>query len=81
MAVVLGLGFVGMQTLSYYGYIQVDHKQLEQDIKNSLDFNKDGKIDADDGKIAMEKSLKVLQFNLPSTGGFAAGFVGGLRSG
>lgn len=72
---------MSLQALSYYGYINVDHKQLERDFTKAVDLNNDGKIDAEDGKILMDKLLHVLQFNLPSGGGFVAGFYGGLRSG
>lgn len=72
---------MGLQTLSYYGYIKVDHTQLERDFNKAADLNNDGKIDAEDGKILLDKLMHVLQFNLPSGGGFVAGFIGGLRSG
>ena len=77
----LGLGFVSLQTLSYYGYVKVDHVAIKKDFQNMLDLNEDGKIDGEDGKIAKTKILEVLQFNMPAGGGFVAGFVGGLRSG
>lgn len=80
-AVVFGLGFMSLQTLSYYGYVKVDHGQIRKDVENLLDLNDDGRIDAKDGEIAYNQIMKVLQFNLPGGSGFAAGFVGGLRSG
>ena len=76
-----GLGFMTLQTLSYKGYIEVDHVKIQKEVENFLDQNADGKIDAEDGKIAYNKALAVLEFNLPSGSGFAAGFIGGLRSG
>lgn len=79
--IISGLGFISLQTLNYYGYVKVDHGQLERDFNDMLDLNKDGKVDAEDGKIVFNKIMKVLEFNLPAGGGFAAGFVGGLRSG
>lgn len=78
---VLGLGFVTLQTLSYYGYVKVDHGQLQKDFHLLLDRNKDGQVDADDGRLIYNDVLKVLQFNIPAGGGFVAGFVGGFRSG
>jgi len=80
-AVVLGMGFVGMQALAYNGYIQVDHGKLKKDVEGLMDLNDDGKIDAADRSIASEKLMEVLQYNMPSGGGFAVGFLGGLRSG
>jgi uncharacterized membrane protein (Fun14 family) len=76
-----GLGFISLQTLSFYGYVKVDHGQMQKDFNDLLDFNKDGTVDSADGEIAYKKFMKVLQFNLPAGGGFAAGFVGGVRSG
>jgi uncharacterized membrane protein (Fun14 family) len=76
-----GLGFITLQTLSFYGYVKVDHNQLQHDFNDLLDLNKDGKVDTEDGKLIYNKVVKVLEFNLPAGGGFAAGFVGGLRSG
>jgi FUN14 domain-containing protein 1 len=80
-AIVFGLGFMTLQTLSYSGYIQVDHEKLKSDLYQNLDLNEDGKVDAEDKNIALDKVMKVLQFNMPAGGGFAAGFVGGIRSG
>jgi uncharacterized membrane protein (Fun14 family) len=72
---------MALQTLSFYGYVKVDHGQLQRDFNDLLDLNRDGSIDKHDGKHAYEHVLKVLQYNLPAGGGFAAGFVGGLRNG
>ena len=76
-----GLGFISLQTLSFYGYVKVDHGQMQKDFNDLLDFNKDGTIDRADGEVAYNKIMKVLQFNLPAGGGFAAGFLFGVRSG
>jgi uncharacterized membrane protein (Fun14 family) len=80
-AFVFGLGFMSLQTLSYYGYVKVDHGQIRKDVENLLDLNDDGRVDGKDGELAYNHVMKVLQFNLPGGSGFAAGFVGGLRSG
>jgi uncharacterized membrane protein (Fun14 family) len=77
----VGLGFISLQTLSFYGYVKVDHGQMQKDFNDLLDFNKDGTIDRADGEVAYNKIMKVLQFNLPAGGGFAAGFLFGVRSG
>lgn len=81
VAGVLGLGFLVLQTLSYQGYVTVDHNRLKKEVEGYLDFNKDGKIDQADGEIATKKVMEVLQFNLPAGSGFGVGFIGGLRSG
>lgn len=80
-SIVFGLGFATLQALSYAGYIEVDHTQLQKDVEKAMDLNKDGKVDAKDGEQAMEKIMQVLQFGMPGGAGFAAGFVGGFRSG
>jgi len=48
-------------------------------LKSVLDRNQDGKVDEQDLNVAMDEVLQVLQFGMPSGGGFAAGFVAGLR--
>jgi uncharacterized membrane protein (Fun14 family) len=72
---------MSLQTMSYYGYIKVDHVAIRKDVENMMDLNKDGKVNVQDGKIAQEKVLEILQFGLPGGGGFVAGFVSGIRSG
>eukprot|EP00542_Grammatophora_oceanica_P017442 CAMPEP_0194029650 /NCGR_PEP_ID=MMETSP0009_2-20130614/3325_1 /TAXON_ID=210454 /ORGANISM="Grammatophora oceanica, Strain CCMP 410" /LENGTH=189 /DNA_ID=CAMNT_0038669379 /DNA_START=66 /DNA_END=635 /DNA_ORIENTATION=+ len=78
---VLGLGFMALQTLSYSGYIQVDHSRLKKDVEGFMDLNKDGKVDAGDAELAKEKLMSVIGFNMPAGGGFGVGFLAGLRSG
>jgi len=80
-SVVFGLGFVTLQSLSYAGYINVDHKALQKDVENAFDLNNDGKVDDQDANIVYNKVMEVLQFNMTGGSGFAAGFVGGVRSG
>ena len=72
---------MSLQTLSYYGYVKVDQNQISRDFNNMLDLNDDGVIDQKDGEIVYTKVMKVLQYNMPAGSGFAAGFLGGLRSG
>jgi uncharacterized membrane protein (Fun14 family) len=76
-----GLGFVTLQALQYTGYVQVDHRRVREDFMKRLDFNEDGVVDQRDARHAYQKVVSVLQFGLPAGSGFAAGFVGGLRSG
>ena len=72
---------MSLQTLNYYGYINVDHSTIQKDVTDLFDLNKDGKVDSEDGQIGLEKVMEVLQYNLPAGGGFAAGFYGGIRTG
>jgi len=78
---VLGLGFMSLQTLQYYGYVQVDHTKFQQDFNKALDWNEDGKVDSEDAQLAYNKIQEVLQYSVPAGGGFGAGFIAGLRRG
>jgi uncharacterized membrane protein (Fun14 family) len=80
-SIVFGLGFAALQTLSYAGYIQIDHVQLQKDVEKAMDLNSDGKVDAKDGEKAVQKVLEILQFGMPGGAGFVTGFIGGFRSG
>jgi len=80
-AVVLGTGFVVLQSLQYGGYIKVDHSAIKTSVESMMDLNKDGTVDKEDMEQASSKIMEVLQFNMPAGGGFAAGFIGGVRSG
>jgi uncharacterized membrane protein (Fun14 family) len=75
------MGFVVLQSLQYSGYVQVDHGKLRKDMERILDLDQDGKVGQDDVKIGYDKIMKILEYNLPAGSGFAAGFLGGLRSG
>ena len=78
---VFGLGFVALQSLAYAGYIEINHSALKEDVERALDLNKDGKIDGDDADILYNQVMEVLQFNMTGGSGFAAGFLGGFKSG
>lgn len=80
-AVVFGLGFISIQSLSYAGYIKVDHERIKNHVENIMDLNNDGKVDKEDADQAMGKVMEVLTYNLPGGSGFGVGFIGGLRSG
>ena len=80
-AIVLGGGFMALQTLSYSGYVEVDHGKLKKDIEGMMDLNKDGKIDKEDLNKASEDIMEVLSFGLPAGAGFGAGFLFGLKQG
>ncbi|CAB9520663.1 FUN14 domain-containing protein [Seminavis robusta] len=79
-ATVLGIGFVTLQTLNYYGYIEISHDKFKSTVENALDLNKDGKVDKSDIQRSFDKLMGVLSYNVPSGGGFVAGFLGGVRS-
>ncbi|KAG7384464.1 hypothetical protein PHYPSEUDO_002579 [Phytophthora pseudosyringae] len=80
-AVAVGTLFILLQCASYSGYVDVDYKKLEGDVKNYLDINKDGVFDTKDLDSMYKSVMKVLEFSLPAGSGFAAGFILGFRSG
>ncbi|OWZ07317.1 putative mitochondrial protein [Phytophthora megakarya] len=80
-AVAIGTLFVLLQCASYSGYVDVNYKKLEGDVRNYLDVNKDGVFDTKDLDSMYKSIMKVLEFSLPAGSGFAAGFVLGFRSG
>lgn len=91
-SVTLGAGFLALQTLAYYGYIDVHHEKLQKQVEGILDRNNDGVVDADDLKAVLLDAKRVAGFGLEndegnnkkliaSGGGFGMGFWGGLRSG
>lgn len=81
MAVGVGGLFVLLQTLAYQGYIVVDQEKIQRDFNDAFDVNKDGNIDTADFQVLYDKMYEVLNYNMPSGGGFAAGLLLGLRSG
>ena len=75
------MGFVVLQGLASQGYIKVDHNKVKKDMESFMDQDNDGDFDKEDAKQISAKVLKMLQYNMPSGGGFAGGFIGGFRSG
>ncbi|KAL4506541.1 hypothetical protein ABPG72_000112 [Tetrahymena utriculariae] len=71
--------FVTAQLLSFQGYVNIEWNKMEQDAVKALDQNGDNKIDMQDFKIIYDKYLSTLQYRLPSSTGFAAGFLLGWR--
>ena len=65
--------------------LNIEYSSVLQNIITSdieiADLNNDGKIDAQDLAIAQAKGLEILQFGVPSVGGFGTGFALGLRHG
>lgn len=88
-SVSLGMAFLGLQSLAYAGYIDVNHQKIAGEVEKILDRNQDGKVDVEDVKNVIEEVRKVAEYGLGSGegglavsgGGFGLGFYGGLRSG
>lgn len=68
-----------MQIASSKGYIDINWKKVEKDVVNSVDADGDGKITKKDVKIWVRQLLVLLQHKLPSSAGFSAGFVLGVK--
>ena len=77
-----GALFCFQQALAYQGYVTMNWSKIEKDLTDLLDVNKDGKFDAGDLNMGYTKVLKVLQNNTAGlSGGFAGGFLLGVRVG
>ena len=61
------------------GYVKVDYLKMQSDATNLLDQNGDGKLDAQDAKIAADHVVAILKRGLPSAGGFSAGMYLGMK--
>eukprot|EP00931_Biecheleriopsis_adriatica_P113530 TRINITY_DN88596_c0_g1_i1.p1 TRINITY_DN88596_c0_g1~~TRINITY_DN88596_c0_g1_i1.p1 ORF type:complete len:194 (+),score=47.50 TRINITY_DN88596_c0_g1_i1:75-584(+) len=81
-AVIFGGIFALQQALAYNGYVTVNWEKVEKDMSKLLDTNKDGKLDAKDLGVGYKKALEILQYNNAGlSGGFAGGFLLGVRYG
>lgn len=75
VAVIIGLGFATLQSLSYLGYIDIDYNKLKNDAIKSLDQDGDNDFDYMDLLHIWKRVKAVLLYNLPSSGGFTTGFM------
>lgn len=80
IAFTVGAFFMGVQFLASHGYARVNNEKLKEDVEGVMDLNNDGKIDAEDAKLAFSKLNGALSYNMPSGGGFTAGLLMGLRA-
>lgn len=79
VATLVGITFIGLQTASHFGYIDVNWKKIADSAASKLDKTGDGKLDTEDVK-AWWKTIKgVLTKRLPAAGGFSLGFMYGCR--
>ena len=78
VAVVIGFCFIGLQTLSYLGYINIDYGKIKEEVEKKLDVTGDGKFDANDALAIWNEVKKILTYHLPSCGGFSMGLALGL---
>lgn len=72
-ALVLGLFFIGLQFLAYYGYVQIDWTRIQASV--------DPLLGEEQLRTLWQRLLDVLTYNAPFAGGFVAGIVLGLKKG
>lgn len=80
LAFVVGIGFIGLQTIAHAGYIQIDWMKVRESAHRTLDTSGDGKFDAEDLKAYWKSFKKIMTNRVPAAGGFSLGFLYGLRS-
>lgn len=81
LAVVVGVGFVALQTAASYGYLEVKWQKISKDAQFKMDASGDGKVDKEDVKLWWKKLKALLTKNLPGNAGFSLGFLYGIKSG
>lgn len=74
----VGTAFIAMQTLSYYGYVDVKWEKAERDFTAFFDVDKDGAVTTRDIGSLMDSALEVLKYNMPAGTGFTGGFLYGV---
>ena len=73
MALVLGLFFIGLQLMAYYGLVDINWTRIQASV-NPL-------LGEDQLRGLWQGLLHVLTYNAPFAGGFVAGLLLGLRRG
>ncbi len=75
----VGIGFIALQALSYYGYITINWSKVTTDISKAADQNGDGKFDGSDLLISIRKGIKFLTRGFPDAAGFTTGLYIGFK--
>ena len=75
----VGVGFICLQALSHYGYISIHWGKVGKDIEKAADQNGDGKFDATDLKIMVQRAIKWLSHGVPDAAGFTTGLYVGFK--
>ncbi|TMW57492.1 hypothetical protein Poli38472_003417 [Pythium oligandrum] len=79
-AVTVGTLFVLAQVAASKGYIQINWTKVNKDVIEAVDPDGDGKLTKKDLEIGYQRLMKILKTNLPSSAGFAGGFLVGVSS-
>ncbi len=72
-AIVLGLFFIGLQLLAYYGFVEIDWTRIQASV--------DPLLGQEQLQSLWQRLVAVLTYNGPFAGGFVAGLVLGLKRG
>ena len=78
VAVVVGGALVFLQTLQYFGYIEVKWKKIQRDATTALSSEGKETLGVKDVTFWTRRMMKILTHQGPSAGGFAAGIYIGL---
>mmetsp|Transcript_23307 Transcript_23307/g.32597 ORF Transcript_23307/g.32597 Transcript_23307/m.32597 type:complete len:106 (-) Transcript_23307:164-481(-) len=79
-SILFGITFIGLQTASYYGFVTVHWEKIEEAFLKNADLDGDGAVDETDLNIWVKRGHTLITHNF-TLGGFAAGFLAGLRRG
>ena len=77
IGVLMGMSFLTLQTLQYFGYIDVHWDKADEDMKRMLG---DGSEGSDKTLMNVQSKLhEICTANLPNAGGFSVGLLVGLN--
>jgi uncharacterized membrane protein (Fun14 family) len=75
----VGLAFMGLQGLAYFGYITINWNKIEGDVTKAIDQDGDGKLTVKDAGVLMKRVVGFFRTGLPNAAGFTSGFYLGLK--
>ena len=75
----VGVTFIGVQYLSYKGFLTINWNKGLTEVEQALDRDGDGKFGMSDLKIWWDDFVRVLTWNMPGGTGFMAGFYYALK--
>ena len=81
VALVLGLGFIGIQVAQYQGWISIDWADVEEKIVETVDQDMDGKFTVKDLEIIWQRAKRILIKHVPKSTAFLSGFLLGFYRG
>lgn len=77
----VGFAFLGLQSLAYMGYININWNKVEKAAVDKLDQDGDGDFDADDAKILAKRIFRGIKYQVPGGLGFTVAFMLGFKKG